>query len=530
MHVYTIIITRYLCVIDDLWKESSWDTIKLAFQDGNHGSKIIITTRNKFIAEQGGGIYELKPLCNDDSRELFYTWIFDSVDNCPADFSEVTGKILQKCGGVPLAIITTASLLASKPMCLVEWEKVNNSIGFGSENSPHVDKMNTVLRLSYNDLPFHLKTCLLSLSKYPEDQVIRKDVLVCSWIAEGFITPAGSSLQETGEGYFNELVNRSLIQPVDDSKFPFSRDAETGVYACQLHDMVLELIIKLSAEESFITTSLTDGEQAGPSVTMHRREIIQRLSLHNSSNTNASTNERKQLFKVRSLDVFGRAELMPALSRFRVLRVLQIEDCSDMDKTCLKDLGNLHLLKFQRLNGLKVSDLPESIGKLESLETLDIRGANPLSVMLLPVSFGKLGKLVRLLACKVERPDGVALENMKSLRELVGICLTLHAMTEIGKLRELKVLELDIKSEPNSSNGNLNKLITTYLQVCPSLLQSLVLRTSPFYSMDFMAQLPSGLQTFMCTSFLKAFPRWIDPSLSCLTVFVHHAVGCACTA
>jgi hypothetical protein len=92
MHVYTIIITRYLCVIDDLWKESSWDTIKLAFQDGNHGSKIIITTRNKFIAEQGGGIYELKPLCNDDSRELFYTWIFDSVDNCPADFSEVTGK------------------------------------------------------------------------------------------------------------------------------------------------------------------------------------------------------------------------------------------------------------------------------------------------------------------------------------------------------------------------------------------------------------------------------------------------------
>jgi len=191
--------SRCLCVIDDLWKELPWDTIKLALQDGNHGSKIIITTRNKAVAEHvGGGIYEIKPLPNDNSRELFYKRVFESADDCPPDLSKVTGKILKKCGGVPLAIITTASLLATKPRCSVEWEKVNNSIGSGSENSPHVDKMNTILSLSYNDLPFHLKTCLLYLNKYPEDQVIRKDVLVWSWIAEGFITRAGSSLQETG--------------------------------------------------------------------------------------------------------------------------------------------------------------------------------------------------------------------------------------------------------------------------------------------------------------------------------------------
>ena len=60
-------------MIDDLWKELSWDTIKLALQDGNHGSQIIITTRNKAVAEYvGGGIYELKPLSNDSSGGLFY--------------------------------------------------------------------------------------------------------------------------------------------------------------------------------------------------------------------------------------------------------------------------------------------------------------------------------------------------------------------------------------------------------------------------------------------------------------------------
>ncbi|CAL5089450.1 unnamed protein product [Urochloa decumbens] len=511
---------RYLCVIDDLWKELPWDTIKLALQDGDHGCKIIITTRNKDVAEHvGGDVYELQPLSNYNSRTLFYKRIFDSVDDCPADLSKVTEKILKKCGGVPLAIITAASLLATKPRCSVEWEKMNKSIGSGSENSHHVDKMNRILRFSYNDLPFHLKTCLLSLGKYPEDHVFRKDVLVWSWTAEGFITPAGSSLQETGEGYLNELINRSLIQPVDYENPFFVLGEKDDVYACQLHDMVIELIMKLSAEEGFVTTSsLSDAEQSGASA-VHRTKIIRRLSLHNSSNANALIDERKHLFnKVRSLDVFGRADLMmPALSRFRVLRVLQLEDCSGLDKNHLKDLSNLYLLRFLRLQGLEVSELPESIGKLESLETLDIRGTR--SLILLPLSFGKLGKLVRLLAERVELPDGVALESMKSLQELVGVRLTLHAMTEIGKLRDqLKILQLIIEKQTESSSGNSNELIPTCLQMYPSLLQVLVLRTPTVFSLDCLEQVPPGLQTFMCSGFFTVFPRWIDPSLSCLTV------------
>ncbi|KAG2632722.1 hypothetical protein PVAP13_2NG104800 [Panicum virgatum] len=445
-----------------------------------------------------------------NGRELLYKRIFESADDCPSDFSSVTKKILKKCCGVPLAIITTASLLATKPRCSVEWEKVNNSIGSGLENSPHVDTMNTILSLSYNDLPFHLKTCLLSLSKYPEDQVIRKDVLVWSWIAEGFIAPAGSSLQEIGEGYFNELINRSLIQPIE--AYTFDELGEMDVTACRIHDMVLDLIVKLSAEEGFVTTSLSDdGEQAGAS-SLHRREIIRRLSLDNSSNADASINERNVLSKVRSLDVFGRAHLIiPALSRFRVLRVLQLDDCSSLDNDHLEDLCKLDLLRFLRLQGLRISKLPESIGKLGSLETLDIRGAE--SVILLPMSFAKLGKLVRLLAEEVELPDDMTLENMKSLQELVGICPTLHAMTKIAKLRELKVLKLVIEDE--SDTGNLDKLGPTSL---PNLLQVLVLRTPLFYSLDSMAQVPSGLRIFMCSTHFTVFPRWIDPSLSHLTV------------
>ena len=227
---------------------------------------------------------------------------------------------------------------------------------------------------------------------------------------------------------------------------------------------------------------------------------------------------------MRSLDIFGRADLMmQSLSRFWVLRVLQLENCSGLDNNRLKDICKLYLLKFLRLQGLKVFDLPESIGKLESLETLDIRGADHDElVIMLPLSFGKLGKLVRLHADRVELPDGVSLENMKSLQELTGICATLHAVTEIGKLGELKVLKLVIHKETKSSTVNPNELVRMCLQMCPSSLQVLVLRTlsSPLScTLDFMAQVPSILQTFMSNIYFSAFPRWIiDLSLSCLTV------------
>ena len=50
----------------------------------------------------------------------------------------VTRKTLKQCGGVLLlAIITVASLLASKP--IVGWEEVNKSIGSGIGNSLDVD-------------------------------------------------------------------------------------------------------------------------------------------------------------------------------------------------------------------------------------------------------------------------------------------------------------------------------------------------------------------------------------------------------
>ena len=74
-----------------------------------------------------------------------------------------------------------------------------------------MEEMKKILALSYNDLPYHLKTCLLHLSLFPEDYEIKRDQLVRRWIAEGFITiEGGHDMEEIGECYFNDLINRSI--------------------------------------------------------------------------------------------------------------------------------------------------------------------------------------------------------------------------------------------------------------------------------------------------------------------------------
>jgi hypothetical protein len=125
-------------------------------------------------------IYKMKPLSFEDSEILFHRRIFQSEEKCPHDLLVVSTEILKKCGGVPLAIITIASLLASKQEINEkdEWSHLLASIGRGVTEDAILKDMKRILSLSYYDLSSHLKSCLLYLSIFPEDFMIEKDWLI----------------------------------------------------------------------------------------------------------------------------------------------------------------------------------------------------------------------------------------------------------------------------------------------------------------------------------------------------------------
>jgi hypothetical protein len=120
----------------------------------------------------------------------------------------------EKCGGLPLAIICIASLLASQTERVKQWAFVQNFLRHDlGTNSSFAEALKQVLKLCYNSLPDCLKTCLLYLSIYPENYLFLKDDLVRQWIAEDFVraTEGKDIIVQVACSYFDEFQSLGLI-------------------------------------------------------------------------------------------------------------------------------------------------------------------------------------------------------------------------------------------------------------------------------------------------------------------------------
>ncbi|XBI42982.1 hypothetical protein VPH35_107811 [Triticum aestivum] len=412
---------RYFFVMDDIWDIRTWEMIKCAFMDSHPESRLIMTTRIVDVATKAGGIYNMEPLSDDNSEILFYTRTCGGEGLTSSNqHAEVTNKILKKCGGVPLAIITIASLLVGKQS--EDWSKVYDAIGFGHEDSEVVQNTRKILSFSHYDLPSHLKTCLLYLSMFPEDSFIEKNSLIWKWVSDGFVPDRSFQL---GENYFSMLVNRSMIRWIHRD------DVLDGQSGCRVHDMVLDLIHTISNEVNFVTVH--DMEHHGTCPGGKSANKVRRLAVHGKSGKH---NCSIAMEHVRSFNVVEcSANSMPLLSSFKVLRVLVIEDCVFSEGSSLEHLGKLVQLRYLGLVKTAVK-IPEGIGHdLKFLEILDVRGG---LVSELPPSVGEL-------------------MNLRCLWADVGTVMK----GEIGKLTCLEELELhSVEKCPNffTGVGNLTKL------------------------------------------------------------------------
>ncbi|XP_062200747.1 disease resistance protein RGA5-like [Phragmites australis] len=424
---------RYFIVIDDIWDTQAWKTIKCGLPGNTCGSRILVTTRIATIAKSccsphHGTVYELRPLSEADSMSLFFKRIFGSEDLCPANLKDVAVEIIKKCGGLPLAIVTMASLMSTKSVRREEWVSVCNSIGLGLQ-SYNVEGMERILSLSYCDLPYHLKTCLLYLSMYPEDHEIDMCQLVRRWIAEGFIkAKSGRNSVDEGKCYFNELINRSLIQPVG-----FGLDGQAT--ACRVHDMILDLIVSKAVEENFISSV---GDQMHTLISQGK---VRRLSVDYRGQEVAMSRSSMISSHVRSLGIFGYSEKMLPISNFRALRMLDLESSARLQNCYLHNIGDLFQLRYLRVAASGVTHLPEQIGELQFLETLDLCRT---WIRKLPPSIVKLQRLNFLSVNGSQLPDGVG--NMQSLEELSGLSVynecSINSLQELGSLMNLRTLRL----------------------------------------------------------------------------------------
>lgn len=384
-----------------------WDILRCALPDNHNGSKVIATTRIETVAKaccsyQPEFIYKMKPLDDENSAKLFFSRVGYV---CSQSFKEISDEILQKCGGLPLAIISIASLLASQPARSREkWKFVCSSLSSNLRANPTLEGMRQVLKLSYNNLPVHLKTCLLYIGMYPEDYSIQKEDLVRLWVAEGFVIDLRDEDAEKVAGsYFNELVNRSMIQPT-----------YTGyngeVLRCKMHDMILDLVRLKSEEENFLRVVDSASHMA-----LSLQSKVRRLSLHLGfgENQNTAAETSLSMSHIRSFSLFGNTGFIPPISKFKYIRVLNLKDwCTgEHDSIDLTPISTLFQLRHLNVGGK--ARLPAQIRNLRCLETLDLNeldGDVPSDIFHLPC-------LLHLLVPSGKRlPDGIC--AMRSLRTL----------------------------------------------------------------------------------------------------------------
>jgi disease resistance protein RPM1 len=130
--------------------------------------------------------------------------------------------------------------------------------------------------------------------------------------------------------------------------------------------------------------------------------------------------------------------VLDRLGEFSLLRVLDLEDCMGMEDKHLIHVCRMYLLRFL---GLKV-------GKLENLETLDVR--ETYFEEGLPDTVTKLEKLEHLRNshkhsgnCWIARPGLGSMKALRTLNEVKFGC-DVAAAEELGELIQLRELRITL--------------------------------------------------------------------------------------
>ncbi|XP_019189977.1 PREDICTED: putative disease resistance protein At1g58400 isoform X10 [Ipomoea nil] len=180
---------RYLVVMDDVWSVEAWDALKTCFPDDGNGSRVLLTTRFPEVANHTSSrskddfSHEMQFLKQSESWQLFYE---KACKSRSAEFKTIGRPVVEKCKGLPLAIIVIAGLF-SKLNTLDEWENTANALSSSSAATLDDEECSRILSLSYNHLPHNLKACFLYLGVFPEDHKIKANNLARLWLAEGLV-------------------------------------------------------------------------------------------------------------------------------------------------------------------------------------------------------------------------------------------------------------------------------------------------------------------------------------------------------
>nr|AAS93957.1 disease resistance protein RPP13 variant [Arabidopsis thaliana] len=340
---------KYLVVVDDIWEREAWESLKRALPCNHEGSRVIITTRIKAVAEGVDGrfyAHKLRFLTFEESWELFEQRAFRNIQRKDEDLLKTGKEMVQKCRGLPLCIVVLAGLLSRKTPS--EWNDVCNSLWRRlKDDSIHVAPI--VFDLSFKELRHESKLCFLYLSIFPEDYEIDLEKLIRLLVAEGFIQGDEEMMMEdVARYYIEELIDRSLLEAV--------RRERGKVMSCRIHDLLRDVAIKKSKELNFV--NVYNDHVSQHSSTTCRRQVV------NHQIKRFARNKR-----MRSFLYFGESDIL--VDRYFETKLLRVLDLGALSFPFERIWDPYHL-RYLGIDGMSLNYIADSISKLRFLQTLDV--------------------------------------------------------------------------------------------------------------------------------------------------------------
>ncbi|XP_047973942.1 putative late blight resistance protein homolog R1C-3 [Salvia hispanica] len=363
----------FLIVMDNV-DISDWERLSVALPFHNTKGKVLITTYDSDVkkVDRNPNLFTIYGFATDEDVWGRLRWEALGKLDCPPELVDVGQEIAFLCARMPKTVSIIGRILESYSVTdrniKYYWIKVRNQLRSYTHRMPSFAlHLSRFIYLSYDNIPHHLRPCLLYFLLFPKHHEILVSKLIRLWITEGFVQQqSGCSLEETGEKYLYDLISRKLVVTVR-----FKSDGK--LKSCQIHDTLLEYdnCPGEANEEYFLQEIVYKGDgQCEPPLSS--KETCRRLSIH--SDCLSFVSSRPFGPRVRSFVCFSKTNYVVSpenstniTEAFKLVRVLDILPLkfTKIDS----DLYNLFHLRYIAFSS-ELSILPSKFNQLWNIQTL----------------------------------------------------------------------------------------------------------------------------------------------------------------
>ncbi|XP_039158954.1 putative disease resistance protein At1g59780 [Eucalyptus grandis] len=417
---------RYLIVVDDLDQASLINKLLVPFVDSMNGSRVIFITPNaemqKFADPWTLDLQLPTNMTDEECKKLLRVSITGD-DDTELEMTTPEQRILSKRNRSPPAISLLGGLLSAVEES--NWEALVHRLG----ECPTLDD---VTCLSFDALPYMMKLCVLCMALFPKESEVPTRRLFRQWAAEGLLAEVadGSVQMRSAEDCFLELESRNFVHGVQ-------RRLDGSARSCRMPAFLHEFFSRKAKESRLLQIQYSSGSvskeesrgrdpdagQRAPSRHMpaflheffcpEAKESRLLQSQHSCGSVpckesrgmepdaeQSVQNQHKQSQNTATGHYGYKAQFLKSFASFNTRKLgTQAREIEDLPKSPLLDgrpdllrvidlegvykpvlpneFGNtLSNLRYLGLRWTALDSIPESVGNLLLLETLDLKHTN----------------------------------------------------------------------------------------------------------------------------------------------------------